>query len=108
VQFSLDEITAVNILGRRMADAVKLVQALGGGWNRSNIARTSGMLRQTSDELKVMHFRLLAVVSPRAEAALQGPQGKRTMGELEVRIANPVNSPRAAKPRLDARGGTRT
>jgi NodT family efflux transporter outer membrane factor (OMF) lipoprotein len=30
-----DEVTAVNILGRRMVDAVTLVQALGGGWNRS-------------------------------------------------------------------------
>ena len=30
-----DELTAVNILGRRMADAVTLVQALGGGWDRS-------------------------------------------------------------------------
>jgi NodT family efflux transporter outer membrane factor (OMF) lipoprotein len=28
-----DELTAVNILGRRMVDAVALVQALGGGWN---------------------------------------------------------------------------
>jgi NodT family efflux transporter outer membrane factor (OMF) lipoprotein len=32
-----DEITAVNILGRRMANAVLLIQALGGGWNRSNL-----------------------------------------------------------------------
>ena len=30
-----DEVTAVNILGRRMVDAVSLVQALGGGWDRS-------------------------------------------------------------------------
>ena len=30
-----DEVTAVNILGRRMVDAVTLVQALGGGWDRS-------------------------------------------------------------------------
>jgi outer membrane protein TolC len=30
-----DEVTAVNILGRRMASAVLLVQALGGGWDRS-------------------------------------------------------------------------
>jgi NodT family efflux transporter outer membrane factor (OMF) lipoprotein len=30
-----DEVTAVNILGRRMVDAVMLVQALGGGWDRS-------------------------------------------------------------------------
>jgi NodT family efflux transporter outer membrane factor (OMF) lipoprotein len=32
-----DEVTAVNILGRRMVSAVTLVQALGGGWNSSEI-----------------------------------------------------------------------
>jgi outer membrane protein TolC len=32
-----DELTAVNILGRRMVDAVALVQALGGGWNSSEL-----------------------------------------------------------------------
>lgn len=32
-----DEVTAVNILGRRMVDAVTLVQALGGGWNSSQL-----------------------------------------------------------------------
>jgi NodT family efflux transporter outer membrane factor (OMF) lipoprotein len=32
-----DEVTAVNILGRRMASAVLLAQALGGGWNRSSL-----------------------------------------------------------------------
>jgi NodT family efflux transporter outer membrane factor (OMF) lipoprotein len=32
-----DEVTAVNILGRRMVDAVTLVQALGGGWGRSSL-----------------------------------------------------------------------
>jgi outer membrane protein TolC len=30
-----DEVTAVNILGRRMVAAVLLVQALGGGWDSS-------------------------------------------------------------------------
>jgi NodT family efflux transporter outer membrane factor (OMF) lipoprotein len=30
-----DQVTAVNILGRRMVSAVTLVQALGGGWDRS-------------------------------------------------------------------------
>jgi outer membrane protein TolC len=30
-----DELTAVTILGRRMVDAVTLVQALGGGWDNS-------------------------------------------------------------------------
>jgi NodT family efflux transporter outer membrane factor (OMF) lipoprotein len=32
-----DEITAVTILGRRMVDAVTLVQALGGGWSSSEV-----------------------------------------------------------------------
>jgi outer membrane protein TolC len=32
-----DEITAVNILGRRMANTVLLIQALGGGWDRSSL-----------------------------------------------------------------------
>jgi NodT family efflux transporter outer membrane factor (OMF) lipoprotein len=32
-----DEVTAVNILGRRMANAVLLIEALGGGWDRSNL-----------------------------------------------------------------------
>jgi NodT family efflux transporter outer membrane factor (OMF) lipoprotein len=32
-----DEVTAVNILGRRMASAVLLVEALGGGWDRSSL-----------------------------------------------------------------------
>jgi len=32
-----DEVTAVNILGRRMVDTVTLVQALGGGWNSSEL-----------------------------------------------------------------------
>jgi outer membrane protein TolC len=30
-----DEVTSVNILGRRMLNAVLLVQALGGGWDSS-------------------------------------------------------------------------
>jgi NodT family efflux transporter outer membrane factor (OMF) lipoprotein len=32
-----DEVTAVNILGRRMASAVLLIQALGGGWDKSTL-----------------------------------------------------------------------
>ncbi len=32
-----DEVTAVSILGRRMVAAVQLVQALGGGWDRSSL-----------------------------------------------------------------------
>ena len=34
-----DEITEVNILGRRMVDAVLLVQALGGGWDSSSLPK---------------------------------------------------------------------
>jgi NodT family efflux transporter outer membrane factor (OMF) lipoprotein len=33
----VDEVTAVNILGRRMVSAVQLAQAVGGGWNRSSL-----------------------------------------------------------------------
>ena len=32
-----DQVIAVNILGRRMASAVLLVQALGGGWDRRDL-----------------------------------------------------------------------
>jgi len=32
-----DQVTAVNILGRRMVAAVQLVQALGGGWDTSQL-----------------------------------------------------------------------
>ena len=32
-----DEVTAVNILGRRMASAVLLIQALGGGWEKKEL-----------------------------------------------------------------------
>jgi NodT family efflux transporter outer membrane factor (OMF) lipoprotein len=32
-----DEVTAVNILGRRMASAVLLFQALGGGWDKTSL-----------------------------------------------------------------------
>jgi NodT family efflux transporter outer membrane factor (OMF) lipoprotein len=32
-----NEVTAVNILGRRMASTVSLIQALGGGWDRSSL-----------------------------------------------------------------------
>jgi NodT family efflux transporter outer membrane factor (OMF) lipoprotein len=34
-----DEVTAVNILGRRMANTVLLIQALGGGWDRTNLPK---------------------------------------------------------------------
>jgi outer membrane protein TolC len=32
-----DQVTAVNILGRRMANTVLLIQALGGGWDKSSL-----------------------------------------------------------------------
>jgi NodT family efflux transporter outer membrane factor (OMF) lipoprotein len=32
-----DQVTAVNILGRRMASTVLLIQALGGGWDRASL-----------------------------------------------------------------------
>jgi outer membrane protein TolC len=32
-----DEVTGVNILGRRMASAVLLIEALGGGWNSASL-----------------------------------------------------------------------
>src|SRR5207244_12600543 len=35
-----DEVTAVNILGRRMVSAVGLIQALGGSWDRSRSEST--------------------------------------------------------------------
>jgi outer membrane protein TolC len=34
-----DEVTAVDILGRRMVAAVQLVQALGGGWDSSSLSQ---------------------------------------------------------------------
>jgi NodT family efflux transporter outer membrane factor (OMF) lipoprotein len=32
-----DEVTAVNLLGRRLANTILLIQALGGGWDRSSL-----------------------------------------------------------------------
>jgi outer membrane protein TolC len=32
-----DQVTAVNILGRRMANTVLLIQSLGGGWEKSSL-----------------------------------------------------------------------
>jgi NodT family efflux transporter outer membrane factor (OMF) lipoprotein len=46
-----DEVTAVNILGRRMTSAVLLIQALGGGWNGSELPQRPeccGILTSTS------------------------------------------------------------
>lgn len=47
-----DEVTAVNILGRRMANAVQLIQALGGGWDASSLPQRPeccGKLARTSN-----------------------------------------------------------
>jgi len=38
-----DEVTAVNILGRRMASAVQLIQALGGGWDVSELPKEASL-----------------------------------------------------------------
>lgn len=43
-----DEVTAVNILGRRMASAVQLIQALGGGWDRSALPARPECCRKLS------------------------------------------------------------
>jgi NodT family efflux transporter outer membrane factor (OMF) lipoprotein len=46
------EVTAVNILGRRLASAVSLIQALGGGWDRSSLPNRPeccGKLARTSN-----------------------------------------------------------
>ena len=58
-----DEVTAVNILGRRMVDAVTLVQALGGGWDSSELPAPPGMLRQANHQLKDNFLLTSAVVN---------------------------------------------
>ena len=47
-----DEVTAVNILGRRMVDAVSLVQALGGGWDRSALPARPECCGKLTSELR--------------------------------------------------------
>jgi NodT family efflux transporter outer membrane factor (OMF) lipoprotein len=47
-----DEVTAVNILGRRMANAVLLIEALGGGWDSTSLPprpECCGELARTSN-----------------------------------------------------------
>ena len=47
-----DELTTVNILGRRMASAVLLIEAIGGGWDRSSLPQRPeccGKLVATAD-----------------------------------------------------------
>ena len=47
-----DQVTAVNILGRRMTSAVLLIEALGGGWDRSDLPQRPeccGKLASASD-----------------------------------------------------------
>jgi len=47
-----DEVTAVSILGRRMASAVLLIEALGGGWDRADLPlhpECCGKLASASD-----------------------------------------------------------
>jgi NodT family efflux transporter outer membrane factor (OMF) lipoprotein len=47
-----DEVTAVNILGRRMTSAVLLVQALGGGWDRSALPARPECCGKLTSELR--------------------------------------------------------
>jgi NodT family efflux transporter outer membrane factor (OMF) lipoprotein len=47
-----DQVTAVNILGRRMVDAVSLVQALGGGWDRSALPARPECCGKLTSELR--------------------------------------------------------
>jgi thiamine pyrophosphokinase len=47
-----DEVTAVNILGRRMASAVLLIQALGGSWDRVN-ATAARVLRAADHRFRL-------------------------------------------------------
>jgi NodT family efflux transporter outer membrane factor (OMF) lipoprotein len=47
-----DEVTAVNVLGRRMASAVLLIEALGGGWDKADLPQRPeccGKLASNSD-----------------------------------------------------------
>src|ERR1700722_18948436 len=51
-----DEVRAVNILGRRMANTVLLIQALGGGWDRSSLPdrpECCGKLVSSADQVNV-------------------------------------------------------
>jgi NodT family efflux transporter outer membrane factor (OMF) lipoprotein len=47
-----DEVTAVNILGRRMANTVLLIQALGGGWDRSTLPPRPECCRELANNTK--------------------------------------------------------
>jgi outer membrane protein TolC len=48
-----DEVTAVDILGRRMANTVLLIQALGGGWDAIQFAGATRMLPQIGEQRQV-------------------------------------------------------
>jgi NodT family efflux transporter outer membrane factor (OMF) lipoprotein len=43
-----DEVTAVQILGRRMTAAILLVQALGGGWNKAELPSAAAVTERTT------------------------------------------------------------
>jgi NodT family efflux transporter outer membrane factor (OMF) lipoprotein len=47
-----DQVTAVNILGRRMTNAVLLIQALGGGWDRSALPQRPECCGKLSSDSK--------------------------------------------------------
>jgi outer membrane protein TolC len=46
-----NEVTAVNILGRRMADTVLLIQALGGGWDQSSLPERPDEMAQANSKV---------------------------------------------------------
>jgi NodT family efflux transporter outer membrane factor (OMF) lipoprotein len=48
-----NEVTAVNILGRRMVAAVQLIQAVGGGWDSSSIPKNPERLASASTPASV-------------------------------------------------------
>lgn len=45
-----NEVTGVNILGRRMASTVLLVQALGGGWDASQLPQNLSARNSTETQ----------------------------------------------------------
>lgn len=68
-----DEVTALNILGSRMASTVLLIQALGGGWDRSSLPERPGVLRQTGEQqwpLMTREFRSSSRSNDRAHGTM--------------------------------------
>ena len=44
-----NEVTAVQILGRRMTATVLLIQALGGGWNQAELPSAAAVTERTRE-----------------------------------------------------------